>query len=95
MFYEPEVLEQDGDLVYLRVKHFDPKLIGWEEKAEPHEFLLVELSDGGAVFVEFGKPDRRWSVYERDGPDRLRAYFTHDREPDAHPGVFEFVRQQG
>jgi len=92
LFYELEVLEQQDERVYLRVKHFDRGLVGWEEKGAPHEFLLVERSDRGAVFLELGKPDRRWAVYEREGPDRLRAYFTHDREPDAHPGVFEFAR---
>jgi hypothetical protein len=94
LFYEIEVLEQEGEHVYLRVKHFDPKLIGWEEKGAPHEFLLVELSERGAVFFELGKPGQRWAVYEREGPNKLRAYFTRDREPDSHPGVFEFVRQQ-
>lgn len=93
LFYELEALERDGDLVYLRVKHFEPKLIGWEEKAEVHEFLLVAADAQGAVFLELGKPDRRWAVYEREGADRLRAYFTHEREPDAHPGIFEFVRE--
>jgi hypothetical protein len=94
LFYEIEVIEQDADLVYLRVKHFDPKLVGWEEKGSPHEFLLVELNQRGAVFLELGKPRQRWAVYEREGPNKLRAYFTHDREPDLHPGVFEFERKQ-
>lgn len=92
LFYEIEVIEQDGDLVYLRVKHFDPKLVGWEEKDAPHEFVLVESDERGAVFRELGKPDPRWAVYRRDGADKLRAYFTHDAEPDPHPGVFEFER---
>ncbi len=93
LFYEIEVLEQERDLVYLRIKHFDPKLVGWEEKAVPHEFVLVELNDQGAVFLELDKPDRRWAVYRREGADKLLAYFTRDREPDTDPGVFEFKRQ--
>jgi Domain of unknown function (DUF6265) len=93
LFYEIEVLEQEAELVYLRVRHFDPKLVGWEEKTIPHQFVLVELDDHGAVFLELDKPEQRWAVYRREEPDNLLAYFTHDREPDRHPGVFEFERQ--
>lgn len=92
LFYELEVLEQDGEFVYLRVKHFHQKLIGWEEKETAHEFLLVEANDEGAVFRELNQPDPRWAVYRRHGPERMSAYFTHDKEPDEHPGVFEFGR---
>ena len=92
LFYEIEVLEQEGELVYLRLRHFDPKLVGWEEKTAPHEFVLVDLNEEGAVFLELGKSERRWAVYRREGPDKLLAYFTRDCEPDPHPGVFEFER---
>jgi hypothetical protein len=92
-FYEIEVIEQEGDRVYLRVKHFDPGLIGWEEKDAPHQFVLVALDEQGAVFLELDKPNPRWAVYRRRGPDRLDAWFTRGTEPDPDPGVFEFVRQ--
>jgi hypothetical protein len=92
-FYELEVLEQDGEHVYLRVKHFDPKLIEWEERDAPHEFVLVELDEQGAVFLEVDKPNPRWAVYRRRGSDHLTAYFTRGDDPDPEPGVFEFVRQ--
>lgn len=94
LFYEIEVLEEDAGLVYLRVKHFDQKLVGWEEKGAPHEFLLVELNEHGAVFRELDKPDPRWAVYRRHGADKLLAYFTHDMEPDPQPGVFKFERRK-
>ena len=44
LFYEIEALEEDAGLVYLRVKHFDQKLIAWEEKEAPHEFVLVDCA---------------------------------------------------
>ena len=91
-FYELEVLEKDGDFVYLRIKHFYRELVGWEEKDLAHEFLLVQSNDRGAVFRELNVPDARWAVYERKGPDAMNCYFTHDEEPDPDPGVFEFVR---
>jgi len=93
LFYEIEVIEQEGELVFLRVKHFDPGLVGWEEKDAPHEFVLVQLDEEGAAFLELDKPEPRWAVYRRSGPDNLVAYFTRGSEPDAHPGVFELSRQ--
>jgi hypothetical protein len=92
VFYEIEVLEAEKDHVYLRIRHFDPGLIGWEEKAKPHEFVLVEHTAERLVFYELDKPDPRWAVYDRRGPDELVAYFTHGSEPDPEPGVFRFRR---
>lgn len=92
-FYEIEALEAEGDYVYLRVRHFDPGLIGWEAKRRPHEFVLVEQSAARLVFFELNMPDPRWAVYERRSSDELIAYFTHDSEPDPEPGVFRFERR--
>lgn len=92
-FYEIEALEAEGDYVYLRVRHFDPGLVGWEDKTTPHEFILVEQGSARLVFFELNKPDPRWAVYERRSPDELIAYFTRESEPDAEPGVFRFVRR--
>lgn len=92
LFYEIEALEAEGDHVYLRIRHFNPGLIGWEERTEPHEFVLVEHDAERLVFYELNKPDPRWIVYERRGPDELDAYFTHEREPHPDPGVFRFRR---
>jgi hypothetical protein len=92
-FYELEAIEPEGALVVLRVKHFDPGLVGWEERERPHEFVLVALDEDGLAFFERDKPDPRWAVYRRDGADRLRAYFTRGTDPEPDPGVFELVRQ--
>lgn len=53
----------------------------------------VELDARGAVFFEHDRPDPRWAVYRRRGPNALQAYFTRGAEPDAHPGVFELSRE--
>jgi hypothetical protein len=60
-FYELLVVEQDGDEVRLRIKHFDPKLVGWEERDRPHEFVLVRAREREAV-TETGT-----FVYTREG----------------------------
>lgn len=93
LFYEIEALEQEGDTVVLRVRHFDPGLVAWEEKETPHEFVLVQHDAERLVFFEQDKPDPRWAVYERRGPDDLAVYFTHGSEPDPEPGVFRFAHR--
>ena len=92
-FYELLAIEQEGQEVFLRIKHFDPKLVGWEEKERAHEFILVHLQGQEAVFLELDKPDARWAVYRREGPERLVSYFTRENEPVTDTGMFEYRRQ--
>jgi len=91
-FYEIEALEAAGEHVYLRIRHFDPGLIGWEERLCPHEFVLVEHTAERLVFYELDKPDPRWAVYERRSADELVAYFTRGSDPDPDPGLLRFRR---
>jgi len=92
-FYELGAMEQDGDGVVYRIKHFDPGLLGWEERNQSHEFVLVHLEGQEAAFLELGKPNPRWAVYRREGPDRLVSYFASENEPVTDTGLFEYVRQ--
>lgn len=92
-FYELEAIEQQGAHVFMRVKHFDPGLVGWEERDRAYELALVDVQDDGAIFLETGRPDPRWVVYRREGKDRLTIHFTRTGEPEPDPGVFELVRQ--
>jgi Domain of unknown function (DUF6265) len=92
-FSELLALEQEGKGVFLRIKHFDPKLVGWEEKARAHEFVLVQLQGQGAIFLALDKPEARWAVYRREGQERLVSYFTREDEPDTATGLFEYGRQ--
>jgi hypothetical protein len=65
MFYELMIIdEKDGKLRY-RLKHFNPDLTGWEEKAEVREFPFTKrIGD-------------RWEfsglALERTGPDSMTA----------------------
>ncbi len=46
MFYELITIVQVGETIEYRLKHFDPDLSGWEEKAEVRRFpLLATLRD--------------------------------------------------
>lgn len=65
-----------GELV-LRVKHFDPGLAGWEEKAESVEFSLVQLDGQKAVFFQRASSDLTWMVYHREG-EALSVHFENE-----------------
>ena len=49
-FYEFYVFAEVGDTITLKIKHFTPDLIGWEEKAEFIEFPLVAVEEGAVYF---------------------------------------------
>lgn len=50
VFYELMTLAEDRGSLVLRVKHFDPDLVGWEEKTETVDFNLVALNKDSAFF---------------------------------------------
>lgn len=92
-FYELNAIERDGEFVVLRIKHFHPRLVGWEEKDRAHEFLLVHSEGHEAAFLELHEPDARWAIYRREGDDRLLSYFTREDGAVTETGVFEYARR--
>ena len=50
VFYEILTIVQKGESLLLRLKHFTPDLVGWEEKDKSIEFPLVSLSENEAKF---------------------------------------------
>lgn len=53
--YEFLTIEQTPSGLVLRLKHFDPGLVGWEEKAQAYSYPLVSWKPGQAVFE---RPDK-------------------------------------
>lgn len=49
-FYEFYLFAQENDSIVLRIKHFTPEMIGWEEKAEYVEFPLVSIEERAVYF---------------------------------------------
>lgn len=63
-FYEfYTIAEKDGSLV-LRIKHFNPDLTGWEEKADTVDFPLVAIDGTTAYFdgLTFSRQGRKGFV---------------------------------
>ena len=57
-FYEFMLIEQTADGPVLRLKHFNPGLIGWEEKAQVYSYPLIEYRQTIAVFERGDKKSR-------------------------------------
>ena len=53
--YEFLTIEQTAAGPVLRLKHFDPGLVGWEEKAQAYSYPLVRWKPNEAVFE---RPDK-------------------------------------
>ncbi len=58
-FYEIVTLVEEGGSLLVRLKHFHPDLVGWEEKDESISFPLVKVEPGKAYFdgLTFLRPD--------------------------------------
>lgn len=56
--YEFLTIEQTANGPVLRLKHFDPGLVGWEEKAQASSYALVRWKPNEAVFERNDKATR-------------------------------------
>lgn len=89
-FFELMTIAVEQEEIVLRVKHFNPGLVGWEEKTEAVELTLVRVGGHEAVFFMRRSPNPTWLVYRRDG-ETLTAHF--ENEEGEKPGSrFVFTR---
>lgn len=50
VFYEFMVIEQDSAGPVLKLRHFNPGSIGWEDKNSPIEFVILSVQKNNVVF---------------------------------------------
>lgn len=91
-FYELILLEQDGEGVVMRVKHFNAGLLGWEEKDGPIDFALVELNECFAVFCQQATQDPACLVYKLEESSKLSVHFERETAAPPVKDVFRFRR---
>lgn len=89
--YELLTLEPAGDGAVLKIKHFGPGLIGWEDKAASVVFDLAETGDGHAVFEKRGAAARL--VYRRDGDGGMSVTLQEERGGSPVELVFRYERR--
>lgn len=80
IFYEFSVIEQMDSGPVMKLRHFSPGNIGWEEKDKPYEYPLMFL-----------EPDK--ARFER--PDKKTALTFHRTAPDAMQVILESQDQDG
>jgi Domain of unknown function (DUF6265) len=88
--YEILAIEQDGESVVLRIKHFAPGagLVSQEAKDQSMDHVLVSVGDARAVFVG-GTADAPVSIsFVKAGPDALTI--TVERRREGKPVSTEF-----
>ncbi len=64
-FYELYLISEVGETVVLRLKHFSPDFVGWEEKDGFVEFPLVEITADAVYFDGL--------TFAMSGPDEMQA----------------------
>ncbi len=77
------MVEEEGSVV-LRVKHFDPAFVGWEEKDGYVSFPLVRVGENEAYFNGL--------TFRRDG-DQLAIYLVLESGGERTEDVFRLRRQ--
>jgi Domain of unknown function (DUF6265) len=89
VFYEFIVIEQsETDTVpVLKLRHFNPGSIGWEDKNSPYIFPLTLLKDQKAIFE---RQDKRTIItYERLSNETLKSVLV--QEPGEKQKTTEFI----
>jgi len=86
--YELVVIEATAQGPVMRLKHFNPGLIGWEEKAQVYSYPLISLKRDEAVFENSDKKTRL--TYRRTAPDSLAVILEHMVEAKMKPTEFKF-----
>ena len=89
--YEFLLIEETADGIVLRLRHFNPGSVGWEEKDAPLNFALIEGGQQGVTFQ--AQTEKGWLrlamrpaadaglvvVLEREGQETLT--FEYSRAP--------------
>lgn len=86
VFYEfLTLVEQEGSL-RIKLKHFNPDLTGWEEKADYITFRLLKLTPTEAFFEGI--------TFRLEGPDRLRIFLAIRNRAEGTVREEEFVQSR-
>lgn len=84
VFSEAMLLVEEGGSVVLKIKHFRPDFVGWEEKEKFVSFRLVRLGEREAFFQGL--------TFRRTADDRLSIYLRLVEDGQAREEAFSFTR---
>jgi hypothetical protein len=84
--YEFLTIEQTGAGPVLRLRHFDPGLVGWEEKAQAASYPLLRFQPNQAVFE---RTDKSTTItFHATSPNTLEVTLDRNGKPQE---VFEYA----
>jgi len=84
--YEFLTIEQSSTGPILRLRHFDPGLIGWEEKAQAYSYPLASWKPNEAVFQ---RPDKATTLtFRTTSKDTLEVTLERSGKK---PEIFQYV----
>jgi hypothetical protein len=76
VFYEFIVIEQTTAGPVMKLRHFSPGNIGWEEKDKPYEYPLMFLDSERA---RFERPDKKTALtFYRAAKDKLKVILERE-----------------
>ncbi|MEM7356871.1 MAG: DUF6265 family protein [Acidobacteriota bacterium] len=93
--YEFLLIESGPEGPMMRIKHFNPGMVGWEEKEQSLEFHLESLSPNRAVFAMDPAVEDTQLIYElQDGGSGLSVSLVKNK-PGGKESVtrFDYSRQ--
>ena len=92
LFYEFVVIEQEGNIPVMKMRHFNRGSIGWEDKKAPLLFPLTELKEKLAVFTMTDKSVKL--SYQRDSDKSLTVILEEkDKAGKPKKEVFYFTKK--
>jgi hypothetical protein len=89
-FYEFMTIAKGPEQIDLTIKHFDPALVGWEDKDDAARFVLTESTGKRAVFHQSSGDKQLWLVYESPDGSELKIYFRPIENSPVGDAVFTF-----
>lgn len=90
--YEFTLLSEDADGIVLKIKHFKPDFVGWEEKDQAKVFDLVETRETQAIFRQRHETETVWTIYDWTEAGRLKVWFERADKPHHVDSIFEYKR---
>lgn len=92
-FYEFLALERREQGLVLHMRHFNPKLIAWEEKDAPMLFLVTQATASEVVFERIDSASVKVKMtYKLAAPDRLTTTLEKVKDGKTTTDVFQFKR---
>jgi len=89
VFYEMIIIEQTPSGPVMKLRHFNPGLIAWEEKEKPYEYPLMFLETDKA---RFERPDKKtYITFHRTSQKTLRVILeSQDKDGKWQEDVFDY-----